>query len=131
MKCLDTTFFVDLLRKKDFAVEKGKKIKEDVLVTTSINLFEVYIGLFREKPFSADKLETFMKMIEAVDILDFDVHASLFSAKISAELLHKGQEINISDCQIAGTMLSQHCKTIVTNDAAHFRRIKGITVETY
>ena len=47
MKVLDTTFIVDLLRNKE-GVDKVLK-KEDVLVPTQINMFEIVRGLFLRK----------------------------------------------------------------------------------
>ena len=48
MRCLDTTFLIDFLKNDKSAVNKASEIKEDALVTTSINIFEVllYQGLW-------------------------------------------------------------------------------------
>ena len=49
MKCLDATFLIDFLRNDRSAINKALEIKEEVLVTTSINIFEVLLGIYRKK----------------------------------------------------------------------------------
>ena len=41
MICLDSTFIIDFLRNDPKAIKKAEEIKNEVIVTTSINVFEV------------------------------------------------------------------------------------------
>lgn len=131
MKCLDTTFLVDFLRNNREAINKAVEIKDDILLTTSINIFEVLLGVYRKKEISRDEIESLRKLIDNFDVLYFDIESSFIASKITAELIKQGKEIDAMDCLIAGTMLSKKCNTIVTRNAEHFRRIKGIKVEVY
>ena len=131
MKCLDATFLIDFLRNDKFAINKALEIKEEVLVTTSINIFEVLLGIYRKKKNTEAELEQFKKLISKLDVLNFDTESSFISSKITADLISEGKEIDAMDCLTAGAMISKNCNAIVTRNKEHFQRIKGIKVEVY
>ena len=131
MRCLDSTFLIDFLRNDKGSIDKSLEIKDDFLVTTSINIFEVLLGIYRKKEAKRDELENFKKLISNFDILFFDTESSFVASKITADLIGQGKEINAMDCLTAGAMMSKNCSTIVTRNKEHFQRIKGIKVEGY
>ena len=131
MRCLDATFLIDFLKNDKSAVDKASEIKEDALVTTSINIFEVLLGIYRKKEPARDEMEKFIRLISNFDILNFDMESSFTASKITADLIRQGREIDAMDCLTAGAMLSKNCNTIVTRNKEHFQRIKGIKVEGY
>ncbi|MFH1916207.1 MAG: type II toxin-antitoxin system VapC family toxin [Nanoarchaeota archaeon] len=131
MKCLDTTFLIDLLHNEQGATKKVLAIKNEELTTTSINLFEVCVGIFRRKENPEKAFEEFRQLIGALEILPVDVDSAVLAGMTSGNLLRQGKEISGMDCLIAGAMLAKNCKTIVTRDTEHFQRMKGIRVETY
>lgn len=131
MKCLDTTFLIDFLKNDKSAVEKALELKDEEIFTTSINVFEVLLGIYRRKAGQQVELENFKKLIGNFDVLHFDARSSFIASKITADLISEGREINAMDCLVAGTMLSKNCRNIVTRDKEHFQRIKGIRVEGY
>lgn len=131
MKCLDTAFLIDFLKNDKSAINKALQIKEDILVTTSINIFEVLLGIYRRTAKREDELEQFKKLINNFDILYFDTKSSFAASRISADLINQGKEINAMDCLTAGIMMSNNCNVIVTRDKEHFKRIKGINIEGY
>ena len=131
MKCLDTTFLIDFLRNDKSAISKALEIKDDALVTTSVNIFEVLLGIYRKKKNSEAELEQFKKLINKIDVLYFDTESSFISSKMTADLISEGKEIGAMDCLTAGAMISKNCHIIVTRNKEHFQRIKGIKVEGY
>ena len=131
MKCLDSTFLVDFLRNDKSAISKAQEIKDEILVTTTINIFEVLLGIYRKKQNAESELEHFKKLINTIDILHFDTEASFMASRITADLMSQGKEIDAMDCLTAGAMMSENCRTIVTRNKEHFQRIKGINVEGY
>jgi predicted nucleic acid-binding protein len=132
MKCLDTTFLIDLLHREKDAVKKADAIKHEDLVTTSANIFEVSVGIFRKKDSEANKaFEQFRQVIGALEILPVDVDAAVLAGMTQGNLIKQGKEVNSLDCLIAGAMIAKNCRTIVTRDKTHFQRMKGIQVETY
>ena len=70
-------------------------------------------------------------MFENITVLHLDDNSIIKSAEICAELIKKGEIIEDCDCLTAGIALSSGIKTIVTRNEKHFKRIKGIYVETY
>lgn len=131
MRCLDTAFLIDLMHNDTDAAKKAATIKDDQLMTTSINIFEICVGIFKKNEAGGKEFEEFRKLIGAMDIIPVDVDAGVLAGMTSGNLIREGKTISGMDCLIAGAMLSRKCKTIVTRDKTHFQRMKGIHVETY
>ncbi len=131
MKCLDSTFLIDFLRNEKDAVDKASEINDDALATTTINIFEVLLGIYRKKEKPEKELEAFKSLLGKVDILDFDIDSSFKASRITADLIKQGKQINIMDTLIAGIMLSKNCRNIVTRDKEDFGKIKELNVEWY
>ena len=132
MKCLDTTFIIDFLRNDEGAISRAALIEEtEGLVITSINIFEVLVGIeaMREgKERRKDKIEQF---ISRVEVLPFDVESARRASRVADELIKNGKTINVEDSLVAGAMISSGCNVIITRDAEHFSRISEIEVEGY
>ncbi|MBI2136694.1 type II toxin-antitoxin system VapC family toxin [Candidatus Woesearchaeota archaeon] len=128
MKVLDTTFLIDLMRGK----EETKDIIQgnEPLLTTQINMYEVIVGMFM-KGISSSQYLQINELFENIRLLSLDDKSIIRSAEICSELLKKGQAIEDADCLTAGIALSNGVVTIVTKNAEHFKRIKGIKVESY
>lgn len=128
MKVVDSTFLIDLLRgrKEVLKVIDGK----EPLLTTQINMYEVIRGLFL-KDTPSSKLIQAIEMLENIKILPLDDNSIIKSAEISSDLIKKGSIISDCDCLTAGIALSKGVNRIITRNAKHFERIKGIKVENY
>src|SRR3989338_2153114 len=125
MKVLDTTFLIDLLNGKP----KTKKIiEEDELFTTQINMFEVIRGLFWWN-IPPSRMANVMHLFGDISVMPLDNPSIIKSAEISYELIKAGKKISDNDCMIAGIALSNGISTIVSDNVAHFSRIKGLKVE--
>ena len=128
MKVLDTTFLVDLIRGKKETLSVIET-KEDLL-TTQVNMYELVIGLFL-KNISSSKIMKVVDMFGEIKLLSLDDNSIIKSAEISSELTKKGEFVCDCDCMTAGIALSRGINKIVTRNTEHFKRIKGIKVETY
>ena len=128
MKVLDTTFLVDLIRGKKETLSVIET-KEDLL-TTQVNMYELIIGLFL-KNISSSKIMKVVDMFGEIKLLSLDDNSIIKSAEISSELTKKGEFVCDCDCMTAGIALSRGINKIVTRNTEHFKRIKGIKVETY
>lgn len=131
MICLDSTFFIDFLRNDFGAVKKAKEIENLELVTTSINVFEVMLGINLMKKNKEKHLEKFEQVIGRLKVLPFDLDSSKSSAGILADLIKEGKTIEDFDCLIIGAMKCSNCDVIITRNVSHFNRIAGIKVESY
>jgi tRNA(fMet)-specific endonuclease VapC len=128
MKVLDSTFLIDLLRGKKEALKYVEK--EEMLLTTQINVYEILKGL-HSQDVSEEKYLRVKEMFENIRVLQFDDNASLRAAEISSNLMKKGITVADCDCMIAGIALSKGAKIIVTRNVNDFSKIKEIKVETY
>mgnify|MGYP001614450096 CR=1 FL=1 len=133
MLCLDTTFLIDLLKKREDACRKFQEIEDEELGTTQINVYEIKAGIYRRIGTEMDngQLKLFNQMIASLGMMPLDTGAIDEAAKINGKLTHKGEIINDLDILIAGICIANNCKTIVTKNKKHFERIDGLEVETY
>lgn len=128
MKVLDTTFLIDFLG-GDKATVKIAESKE-LLLTTQVNMYEIIRGVFLGDNPSSDLLRA-KEVFENIRVLQLDDNGIIKSAEIFADLVKKGKMISDFDCITAGIALSKGATTIVTKNIDHFKRIKGLIVESY
>ncbi len=134
MKCLDTCFFIDLLRKDEDAMKKAEELDDadEYLVTTQINVYELFLGVHSSRGIKTEKqIKRIEQLLERTEILDMDYEASKRSAEIAGKLISKGKMIEVPDTITAGIMLSQGIDKIVTRNKDHFERITGVGVDEY
>jgi predicted nucleic acid-binding protein len=129
--CLDTAFLIDLLRDLPAAEEKARELKETKsdLTTTSINAFEAYIGAIRSA--STKRIVALEALLEDLRILLIGKAEAEMSASIMVDLMKRGKPIEMRDALIAGCMLKNACRSIVTRNAEDFSRIPRIEIIPY
>ncbi len=120
--CLDTDVLIELLRGKESAVRRIKELeKECELVTTSVNVFELYYGAFkvgREKNILAVK-----ELSRRLEVLDFTSRVAEIAGKISAELEKKGEGVDFRDVFIASAAIANDVP-LLTSNVKHFKRFE-------
>ena len=131
MICLDTSFILDLLKKKPESVNKFKLFLSEELVSTEVNYFEVLYGVFKKHEFSEKELNLVQHFFNSISVFKLDDLSAYKAAQLAGELSKKGMIIETNDSLIAGTCLANNCSKIVTKNVKHFSRIKGLKVETY
>ncbi len=135
MACLDTTFLIDLGRRKGAIRERAReKLRElaergERLSTTRFNVAELHVGIFR-----ADDAERERKAVEAVlsglAILDFDRDSAAVFGRMTAHLQRLGRPAGDMDVLIAATVLVAG-EILITRNPVHFDDIPGLTVEAH
>ena len=133
MILLDTTFLIDILKRRDNAISKIIELsKEEKLATTYINIYELLLGIYSIKDiYHERKLQDIEKLLERLEVFTLNKQSTINSAKIGGGLALKGQIIGDTDNMIAGIALANNINVLVTRDAEHFKRIEGIKVLTY
>lgn len=132
MKCVDTTFLIDLLRNDLGAVNKAKELDESGALTTEVNVFELVFGIYRIKHLNHKKhLEEAEKLFNRLVIFPLDHKSAVKAGEILGKLRSEGREIDIPDGMTAAISLANGCNVMVTRNAEHFRRIPQIKVEGY
>jgi len=129
--CFDTDFLVALLRNKSEAVRKAEEYDSlnAEISTTSMNAFEIYLGAFRSKD-AARNVKQADELLNSISTLALTLESSRRSSEILSELLRTGTPIDLRDAIIAGIALVSGY-TLVTKNIEHFRRITGLSIETW
>ncbi|MGA2385206.1 MAG: type II toxin-antitoxin system VapC family toxin [Candidatus Bathyarchaeia archaeon] len=130
MKCLDTDILIAILRGKEEAKKKVDKIdEEDRGATTSVNAFELFFGANKSERKQENLKET-SKLLERLTVFPLDFASSRKAAEISATLAAKGETIDFRDAMIAAIAV-ENGLTLVTRNQVHFKRIKGLQIESW
>lgn len=93
-----------------------------------ITVAELCVGAYRSS--RKDALERTLTLLSLAEVIDLDREIAAEGGRIYAELTGKGREIELNDCLIAATSLSQGISGIVTRDVEHFGRIDGVEAVT-
>jgi len=128
---IDTSIFVDVLRSKQVESSKSlfKSLQEgDEGFTSAITVAELSVGAYRSP--RRDALEKTLKLLSIVTVADLSREIAVEGGRIYAELMKRGEEIELNDCLIAATSLSLRIHEIVTMDLDHFNRIENIRATT-
>lgn len=130
MVCFDTNFLIELLRKKQEAIQKLQDMitSGEDMKTTTINASELYKGAYKtQRPEEIIKVEDILKTLE---VLPHDKD----SAKLFGELYYtpiiKSKNPGDMDLLIASIALNSNEK-ILTKNVRHFNIIPNLTVETW
>ncbi len=124
----DTSFLIDVMNRVPTAVKKFEEHKEAISITT-ISLFELWSGVGRCVKQENEKRK--IRDVVAGQIIHvLDERAAEDGGFIEGFLLKTGEVIDPEDCMIAGIALNRQ-EPVLTKNVDHFRRIKGLMVETY
>jgi len=128
MVSLDSTFVIDLLKRRAFAVEMAATFdREGTQVCISPPAaVEVLAGGQR---LGGDYLQRVRDLLTSLPLLPFDQEAIDTSARIAADLMSRGESLSEGDLLIAGISM-RHGEEVVTRDRA-FGRVRGLSVRFY
>lgn len=135
MKCLDTTYFIDMIRRPDAIRDLTKRLDaEGIHATTVINVYEALIGAFAVGGEKGEKMkDKLMRAFNKLEILDFTYKDAVLAAEIGGKLLRMGKKVG-DDAIIAAIAINNGCEAIVTRNEKHFKlieQITGLKVEGY
>ncbi len=130
MKCLDSDLLIAILRGNQEAQAIVEELeKEGRSATTSISAFEIHYGAIRSER-KNENIKEASRLLERLEIFSLDLSASRKAAEIAAKLAEKGEPIDYRDAMIAGIAV-ENGLTLKTRNKPHFKRIKGLLVETW
>lgn len=130
MVVLDSDILVGVLRGDEAAVEFMNKLEQkgEKLNTTAINAFELFEGaLMSGREDKVSKVENLMK---SFGLYAFSSSASWKAAEISSFLKKKGETLDFQDIAIASIAILYN-ETVITRNAKHFNRIRGLKTEKW
>ena len=126
---LDSTLINTLARDDPAATETlGELIDTGTPVAFSaLTVFEVEVGLRGAAVQHRDRFENVVNRIDVVPLTRDVAHRA---AAIQRTLYGRGEPIGVVDVLIAATALERG-EGVLTRNADEFRRVDGLTVETY
>ena len=137
MILVDSTFLIDSLRKLPNVREFLQKNPTEILFTTEINIFELFLGLYSSKILEQDPNQFEMRkqrleeLILKFQVLTFRRGEAIAAARILGRLYRTGKPIEFRDGLIAGIAISNGIKKVLTRNIEHFNRIEEIEVLSY
>ncbi|MBY8979740.1 MAG: type II toxin-antitoxin system VapC family toxin [Candidatus Lokiarchaeota archaeon] len=132
---LDTSACIDHLNgNKD--IKKVISEQENLVHITAITIYEINIGLERTKRKISEErykylYKIWMEFISGMEIFPLGFKEAEKAAEIYDKLEIQGQVIDDNDILIAGIMLSNGLKKIITRNIKHFEKIEEIEVINY
>ena len=128
MKCVDTTFCVDLSKGEPSAVTLARNLdaRRERLAIPAPALTEFLIGGFAK---GGRRLETALDLISRLEIIAIDEAIAVEAARIGGEAIRAGTPVGTLDLLIAATARIRQCP-LITRDR-DFSAIRGLTIETY
>lgn len=126
---LDTNIIADLIRNpQGRAAKRIAKVGEDKICTSVVVAADLRYGCAKSGP------KRLIKAVEGllgeIGVLPFDVPADTEYGAIRAELEAAGTPIGSNDLLIAAHACATGA-TIVTANAAEFKRVRGLKVENW
>ena len=135
MIILDTSACIDYLNGNK-QLKKLISDQENLIHITSITVYEINIGLEKTKRKISENrykelYKAWLEFINGMEIFSLGFKEAEKAAKIYDLLEAEGQRIDDNDILIAGIMLTNGIKKIITKNIKHFERVKEIVVLSY
>lgn len=132
MYLFDTDVIINVLkpRPSKHLIERLKHIADDEQYISTITISEIVYGAIKSgRPqYHLKNLEKIL--LPSVNIVGFDTKAAYICGKLRAELEQKGQPLSLADLEIAAIAIAGDF-ILVTGNAKHFNRIKGLNSENW
>jgi tRNA(fMet)-specific endonuclease VapC len=129
---VDTNILIDLERSGRQIGDLAAIFPNDEFAVAAITMSEVLVAAFLAHSLQRQRQrEEFTdRLIQAINVIPFDVLVARQYAATWAELSRSGQLIDIHDLMIAATALV-HGFAILTRNLRHFARIPGLAVQPF
>ncbi len=132
---LDTSACIDYLNGNK-ELKKVIEDQEDLIHITSITIYEMNIGFERTKRKITEQrykqlYKPWLEFISSMEIFALGYKEAERAAEIYDTLESQGQRIDDNDILIAGIMLTNGIKQLITKNVKYFERIEGIEIIKY
>ena len=128
MKCLDSTFCIDLLKGQPAARARADELARmgERLAIAAPAVTEVLVGAFRQ---GGRRLSQALEFFAELEVLDVDEGITIEAARAGGECLRRGEPVVTTDLRMAATTKKHH-DWLVSRDRG-FAQIPGLTLEPY
>lgn len=125
---IDSNILIGILRNKDFAAKLKEYSNED-LCTSEIVVYEILYGLYAAEHFSDRRLKEFYSILDTfTHIFPIDRKTVVYAARIAGTLSKAGQSIEHRDALIAGSLIVNGCRNIITGNVKDFEKVKELKI---
>ena len=107
--------------------------KGEVITIAVPSIVELFKGIYLKdniKNIKSDEVEKIKNAISSYENYNLDKDGAILAGEIEADLLNRGERIDIEDILI-GAIAKQNGEKLITRNIKHFDRIKGLEVEGY
>ncbi|HXQ94998.1 MAG TPA: type II toxin-antitoxin system VapC family toxin [Thermoplasmata archaeon] len=128
MRCLESTFCIDLLRGDPDAARRIRELEAagERLAVAAPTLTEVLVGAHLQ---GGRRLADALEFTAQLEVLEVSAEIALEAARLGGECARKGGHVSNLDLLIGATAKHHHA-ILMTRDA-DFSRIPGVLVEAY
>ena len=130
MKCLDTTFLIDIVESPEDVRTISEQLegRGEVLATTAFNAYEALLGVqsVRDRTDRTKLLDLYAKVLARLIVLPMSLEDAAKAAELGGELRRKGAEVG-ADSLTAAIAMRSGSDGIVTRNVAHFERLKELS----
>ena len=130
MICIDSDCIIDFLKGKKEAVDIIEKNKDEIL-TTEINLFEIYFGIFNKSDINEKEKKLADEFFDSLNKLPFSNNCGKKSAEILTSLIKRGKTIQQNDALISAILIENKVGSIITRNLKHFSSMKELKAISY
>lgn len=127
---LDTSFLIDLMNGDEDAVEKARKLEQDLVQQrlSSMTLFELYYGIARAVDSETERQKV-ENVLASKPIYPADTAVMRKAGRLSGELQNNGTPVGDSDVIIGATADAVE-EPVLTRNVEDFERL-GVDIEPY
>jgi len=131
MVCLDTSFVIDVIKEDKEAISKKESIekKNQAVTIAAPTIIELMRGL-KSAGIKDEQEEKIGEFINSITTLCLDKDSAVEDGNIELSLVRKGLKVEIVGVMIAGICRANK-ERLLTRNAKHFCRMKGLEVEEY
>ncbi|HKZ49104.1 MAG TPA: type II toxin-antitoxin system VapC family toxin [Thermoplasmata archaeon] len=128
MRCLETTFVIDLLRGDAVAAELARTWHEagEDLAVAAPTIAEVLTGAYYR---GGEALKAALSLLAQLEVLEIDRAVASEAGRIGAGLMRQGSAASRTDLLIAAAAMANH-RILVTRDE-RYSQVPGLLVESY
>ena len=130
MICIDSDCIIDFLKGREGAVKIIEKYQSEI-ITTEINVLEVYFGILNKPIISDKEKKSAEEFFNSLESLPFKRDCGRKAAEILTSLMKEGKTIQQNDSIIAAILNKNNIQSIITKNAKHFSSIHGLKVISY
>ena len=130
MKCLDTTYLIDIVENPDVTHRIAEEIERrgEVLATSVFNAYEALAGTqaVRDRRQRTKLLDLYARAFSRLVVLPMTLDDAAKAAEIGGELRRSGRQVG-ADVITAAIALRGGCDGVITRNVEHFERIRDVT----